>query len=70
MQWSGYVIVDSGASDKAVGAVLSKVQERKENAIVYMYMSKALNQHEHLMYSFFVMIDHWGSFRIHDAEQI
>jgi hypothetical protein len=39
-------IVDSDASDKAVGAVLSQVQEGTEKVIAY--MSKALNQHEQM----------------------
>jgi hypothetical protein len=39
-------IVDSDASDKAVGAVLSQVQEGTEKVIAY--MSKALNQHEQI----------------------
>ena len=39
-------IVNSDASDKAVGAVLSQVQEVKEKVIAY--MSKALNQHEQM----------------------
>jgi hypothetical protein len=40
------LIFDSDASDKAVGAVLSQVQEGKEKVIAY--MSKTLNQHEQM----------------------
>jgi len=40
------LIVDSDGSDKAVGGVLSQIQEGKEKVIAY--MSKALNQHEQM----------------------
>ena len=40
------MIIHSDASDKAVGAVLSQVQEGKEKVIAC--MSKALNQHEQM----------------------
>ena len=37
-------IIDTDASDKAVGAVLSQIQENTERVIAY--MSKAMNKHE------------------------